>query len=142
MAVYDLGISMESFWDLTPAMFQALCKRRNIRIKYERYAHALTASSVYNANRHSKDAPIITAMDFIRSEESAKRLEKMRAARRDIRKVIMNQRRGMTRPEYLDVRKRVISDLSSRGYDNAEALFNEVWPNLKPTADEEGIENV
>ncbi|MGA9135549.1 MAG: hypothetical protein WB384_26360, partial [Candidatus Sulfotelmatobacter sp.] len=59
MARYDLGLSVEEFEELTPGMFQALCKRRNIRIKYERYANAQTAAAVYNTARTKADDPMV-----------------------------------------------------------------------------------
>ncbi len=68
IARYDLGLGWEEFELLTPAMFQALCKRRNIRIRYERYAHAMTASAVYNVNRANRDDRLLMPMDFVRVE--------------------------------------------------------------------------
>jgi len=50
-------------------MFQALCIRRNVRIRYERFANALTAASIYNVNRATEDTPIVSAFDFIREAD-------------------------------------------------------------------------
>ena len=76
VARYDLGLSDDEFGELTPAMFQALCNRRNVRIKYERFANAQTAAAVYNVNRVKADDPIISAMDFVRDEESSRKKER------------------------------------------------------------------
>jgi len=108
-----------------------------VRIRYDRYANAITASAVYNVNRHSSDDPMISAFDFVRDEESAKRKEKLREAKKYIQKVIGNM--PMTTPiERLhEVRTKAISDLKASGYTNAEELFNQMWPHLKPEESEQ-----
>jgi hypothetical protein len=137
MARFDLQISMDEFWDLTPTMFQALCRRRNIGIRYERYANALTAAAVYNVNRGSSDDPVVAAFDFIRSEEDAIKLEKVREGKRYINKVIGQlPMMTTTRAKYIDVRRKVIIDLQASGHADAEDLFDSVWPHLKPTEEE------
>jgi hypothetical protein len=40
------------------------------------------------------------------------------------------------RAKYLDVRTKAIADLIRDGYTNAEEIFNEAWPHLKPTEEE------
>lgn len=127
---------MEEFWDLTPGMFQALCKRRNIGIRYDRYANALTASAVYNTNRSSEESPILTAFDFIRDEEQAARLEKLREAKRFVKTAIGQMPMTTPRAKFIEIRRKAITDLTASGYDNAEAIFDSVWPSLKPTAEE------
>jgi hypothetical protein len=117
-------------------MLQALCKRRNIRIKHERYANALTASAVYNTARHSADDPTVTAFDFIRDEASAQRKEKRRQANAYIKKAIGDLPMGTSRKKYLEVRGKAIADVKAFGYADAEALMNECWPSLQPTEDE------
>jgi hypothetical protein len=136
MARFDLRLTMDEFWELTPGMFQALCKRRNIRIKYDRYANALTASAVYNASRQSEESPVVYPFDFIRDEASAKRLEKIREGKRYIKKVIGGLPMTTTRPKFLEIRRKAIADLTASKFENAEALFDEVWPHLRPTEDE------
>jgi hypothetical protein len=133
MARFDLGLSIDEFWELTPGMFQALCKRRNISIKYDRYANALTASAIYNSNRASADDPVVTAFDFIRPEEDAARLDKIRKGKQYAKKAIGNlPMMTTTREKYLEARTRAIADLTASGYEDAEGLFNEVWPHLMP----------
>jgi hypothetical protein len=136
MARFDLGLTMDEFWELTPGMFQALCKRRNIAIKYDRYANALTASAVYNANRSSEESPVVYPFDFIRDEESAKRLEKIREGKRYIRKVIGGLPMTTPRSKFLEIRRKAIADLTTSKFEDAEALFDSVWPHLKPTEEE------
>jgi len=138
MAMYDLRLTVDEFWDLTPGMFQALCKRRNIRIRYERYANALTASAVYNVNRGSNDDPTVSAFDFIRPEQDAIRLQKIREAHQHIKKVIGQMPMTTPRIKLLNVRRKVIVDLKASGYVDGEEMFNTVWPHLsQPTQDEE-----
>jgi hypothetical protein len=132
IAKYDLGLSLDEFWDCTPGVFQALCKRRNIRIKYERYAHAITASAVYNVNRHSADDPVISAFDFIRDEQSAVKQEKLRQAKQYIKQAIGNLPMTTSREKLLETRLKVIEDLRASGHADAEQLFTECWPSLTP----------
>ncbi len=118
-------------------MFQELCKRRNIRIRHERYAAAQAAAAIYNVNRGSADDPTVSAFDFVRDEKSAKRKERIREAKQYIRKVIGNLPMATTRARLLEIRRRVIHDLVASGTANAEQLFNECWPSLVPTQEEE-----
>jgi hypothetical protein len=129
---YDLGLSWEEFEELTPGMFQALCKRRNVRIKYERYAHGLTASAVYNVNRGSVEDPVVTGFDFVRDEASARNKEEMNKARRYIKRALGNLPVGTTREKCLEIRLRAIADVRASGRDDAEQIMDECWPSLKP----------
>lgn len=129
-------MSEEAFADLTPGQFQELAKRRNTRIRYERYANALTASAVYNVNRAGDDAPVVTAFDFIRDEEAAAKLEKLREAKRFVRTAIGQMPMTTPRAKFLEIRSKSIVDLTASGYSNAEAIFDSVWPSLKPTEEE------
>jgi hypothetical protein len=132
LARYDLGLSDEEFADLTPGEFQALCKRRNTRIKYERYANALTASAVYNVNRHSDDTPAISAFDFIRDDASAEKADKLRKAKMFCKKVIAGLGMSATKEKMVEVRAKAIVDLKASGYENAEEIFDGCWPSLRP----------
>jgi hypothetical protein len=136
MARYDLHLDLDEFWDLTPGMFQALCKRRNIGIRYERYANALTAAAVYNSVRSSEDSPLICAFDFIRNEKDSAKLEKVREGKKFITKVIGQMPMTTPRSTFLDVRRKAIIDLAASGHETPEALFDSVWPSLKPTEEE------
>ncbi len=133
MARFDLGITLDEFWDLTPGMFQALCKRRNIAIRYDRYASALTASAVYNVHRGSADDPVVVAYDFIRPEAEAIALQKVRDTQRYVKQVIGQLPMSTPRAKYLEIRDKTIADLRVSGHSNAEELFDQVWPHLKPT---------
>jgi hypothetical protein len=130
IARYDLGLSLEEFEDIDPGMFYALCKRKSIRFKYERLAHAITASAVYNANRQSSDSPIISPMDFIREvdpvEEQTKEIKKL------IKEVVGSLPAGSPAEKYQEIRSRTIASLESQGRTDAETLFNECWPSLAP----------
>ena len=131
IARYDLGLSFEEFEDCTPAMFNALCRRKRIRYKYERLAHALTASAVYNCNRASKDSPIIQPFDFVREVDKAE--EERLAIMAIIRKAIGEAAAKASREKLLRIRANVIASLGMRGRTDGEKLFDECWPTLKPT---------
>ncbi len=108
-------------------------------IRYQRFASALGAAAVYNVNRASTDDPIVTAFDFVRDEKSALRRERTREAKRHIMQMIGQL--PMTTPlaKFHDTRRKVIADLLTGGVTNAEQLFDECWPSLKP---KEGAEHV
>jgi hypothetical protein len=129
IARYDLSLSWQEFEDLTPAMFQALCIRRNIRIKYDRFANAQTAAAVYNVNRGSEDAPIVTAFDFVRDVNPEREQEKR--IKHLIRTVIGQLPTGTPREKMLDIRTRTIASLLRQGREDAEELFDSCWPSLK-----------
>ena len=117
-------------------MFQALCKRRNVRIRYERYANSITAAAVLNVNRSSQDDPVVSAYDFVRDDESSQRKERLSQAKKFVSKIILDLPTTSPRAKYLEKRASAIHDLIQAGYSNAEEIFNGCWPNLKPTAEE------
>jgi len=137
VARYDLGLSWDEFEECTPAMFLALCKRRNVRIRYERYAHGQTAAAVYNTNRSSDDQPVIQAMDFARTQEQVEAKERKLAVLQFITNSIRGVPKDAPRRKFLEVRRNVIKKLADQGCVNAEQLFDEKWPSLKPTKDEQ-----
>lgn len=134
-------MTWEEFEELTAGEFRELAKRRNVAIRYERYANAMTASAVYNVHRGSEDSPVVSAFDFIRDEESARKLERLREAKRHYKTVIGQMPMTTPRAKFLDVRRRAIADVRAIGFNNAEAIFDEVWPSLKPTAEEQEESN-
>jgi hypothetical protein len=129
VARYDLCLSWEEFEELTPGMFSALCKRRNVQIKYDRFANAQTAAAVYNTNRSKADDPIIQPFDFIRDAESAKKKERLDVAKRHCRKVL-NVPPKTSREKIMEIRGKAIKDLEAEGYSDAESIFDSCWPHL------------
>jgi hypothetical protein len=110
-------------------MFQALCIRRNVGIRYERFANALTASAVYNVNRTSDESPVVSAFDFVREADPER--EQTQQIKRLIKNVVGNIPAGTTREKLLEVRERTIASLKSQGRADAESIFDECWPSLK-----------
>jgi hypothetical protein len=127
-----LNLSLEEFEELTPGQFQALCKRRNIRIKYERFANAQTAAAVYNSRRQKVEDPMIEAMDFVRNEKQAGERESLRKARTYAQRTIGSLPMGTPMEKVLEVRRKAIADLKASGRKDAEEIMNEMWPTLKP----------
>jgi hypothetical protein len=125
-------LSWDEFEELTPGMFQALCKRRNIKIRYERFAHAMTAAAVYNVNRSKPEDPMLTAFDFVRDEESARKKEELSSLKKFIQGAIGRVPFGTSREKLLEIRLKVIEQLNQQGRNDAEELFNTVWPSLEP----------
>jgi hypothetical protein len=130
-ARYDLGLSFEEFEELTPGMFKALAKRRNIRIKYERFANAQTAAAVYNTLRTKDEDQVVEAMDFVRDEKQAAAKERLRDAKRFCSKV-MQVPISTPRARLLEIRAKAIGDLKKDGFEDAEEIMNKTWPHLKP----------
>lgn len=130
IANYDLGLkTWEEFCELTPGMFHALCKRRNIRLKYERLSGAQAAAAVYNGHRNSESDPVVSAYDFIRDEASTRRRERLQQARQYVRKCLTVP--ASTSPEKrLEIRNKVIADLVTAGYPDAEAIVNNCFAKL------------
>ena len=116
---------------MTPRSFRALCERRNIRLKYERFANAQTAAAVYNTARPSEEVPVISAFDFVREPEYAAERNRIR----EVRKVIMQafgNLPAMDRKKVLELRAKMIAQLQAKGQDDAEQIFDDCWPSLKP----------
>ncbi len=136
VARYDLRLSLEEFEDLTPLTFQALCKRRNLKFKMDRYAAAIPASAIYNVNRASTDAPLIEPMDFVREpdpyrEQSSEIKKAIRHSLRQLLAMPCKGQRPVSLEQLQDVRTRFINNLKAQGRDDAEALFDECMPSLK-----------
>jgi hypothetical protein len=124
-------LTEEQFWELTPTLFRELSKRRNIRIKYERFAAAQVAAAIYNVNRTRKEDMTLTAMDFVRTEEQSEKRERLLKAKRYVIKALGRQSLGTPLEKILDVRSKVIKDLVADGYDG-EQIVNEMFPSLMP----------
>ena len=114
-------------------MFSALCARRNIRFKHERYANAQTAAAVYNCNRASADSPMLTAFDFVRDEKEAAIRSERQNVKNIIKQVIGQMPSNTPKEKLQEVRSKCIASLTAQGRTDAEQLFNECWPSLKPT---------
>jgi hypothetical protein len=92
----------------------------------------MTTAAVYNVNRGSEDAPIVTAFDFIRDEAEATKRERIREVKQYIKRVIGNVPWTTSIEKFREIRSRLIDDLKASGHKDAEELFNEVWPHLRP----------
>ena len=109
-------------------MFHALCERKRIRYKYERLAHAITASAVYNVNR-TKDAAVIQPMDFV--TERTREQEELEAIKKIIKTAIAAAPSGTSRETLLKMKANVIRSLNARGRTDSKEVFEECWPSLK-----------
>jgi hypothetical protein len=109
-------------------MFHALCQRKRIRYKYERLAHAMTASAVYNVNR-SKDSPVLQPSDFV--VERTRDQEELEAIKKIIRTAIAAVPVGTPREALLKTKEKVIKSLNDRGRKDSEQVFDSCWPSLK-----------
>ncbi len=109
-------------------MFHALCQRKRIRYKYERLAHAMTASAVYNVHR-TKDSPIIAPIDFV-TEQTPEQAE-LAEIKKIIKTAVAAAPNGTTRETLLKTKKNVIASLNARGRTDSKKIFDECWPSLK-----------
>ncbi len=131
MARYDFGMSWEEFEETTPGMLYALGKRRNAAQRHERFANAQTAAAVYNTNRRSEDDPILSPFDFVRDDKSSEEATRMREMRKIIRS--FGTLPGLSRKKMLALRRKMIDKLKATGHaPDAEEVFDDCWPSLKP----------
>jgi hypothetical protein len=113
-------------------MLRALCKRRAIRIKYERFANAQVAAAIWNVHRTSEDQPTVTAFDWVRDAEESSKREQLLNYKRIINDAVRQTPVTAPRSKFLEVRRTVIAKLTEQGCENAEQMFDEKWPSLKP----------
>lgn len=132
MARYDFGLSEKDFWEITPKMFYALGKRRNIRLTYERYANAQTTAAVYNTARTKEDQPMLEAFDFVMTDEQAKAKERRIALYQFVQKSIGRLPMNTPMEKLHEVRLKVIKDLEAAGCEKPQEYFDSIWPHLKP----------
>ncbi len=132
VARYDLSLSWEEFEELTPSMFYALCARRNIHFKYDRFAAGMVCSAVYNVNRASSDSPMLTAFDFVREPKDAAAKAETDKIKAVIKQVIGQLPSDTPKDRLHGIRSRTIASLKSQGREDAEQLFDSCWPSLKP----------
>jgi hypothetical protein len=125
-------LSWDEFADLTPSMFNALCARRNIHFKHDRFANALTAAAVYNVNRASADAPVISAFDFIRDEKDSEAKAETQKIKAVIQQVVGLLPHDTPKEKLHEVRRKTIASLKAQGRQDAEQLFDSCWPSLRP----------
>ena len=60
IGVYELGLTPQQFWDLTPAQFGALVKLRDVETKHADYRAGIIASNivrVFGGNKAEKYTP-------------------------------------------------------------------------------------
>ena len=69
VGIYDLKISEQEFLELTPKLFDCLCKRKNENDKRETANAALVACMIYNINRR-KNSKALTVSDFFKDKKS------------------------------------------------------------------------
>lgn len=131
MARYDFGLSWEEFAECTPRMFQALAQRRNIRLRYERFAGAQAAAAVYNVHRAKESDPVLAAYDFVMDGDESAERERETRFRRHVTRAIGQLPIGTPREKVLEVRKRAIADLAAAGCEDAEAFVDGIFPHLK-----------
>jgi len=113
-------------------MFNALCKRRNIHFKYDRFAAGMICSAVYNVNRAGADTPMLSAFDFIREEKDTAAKEETRKIKALIKQVVGQLPSDTPKDKLNVIRSRTIASLKSQGRQDAEELFDSCWPTLKP----------
>ena len=132
MARYDLGLSWEELAELTPNMFRALCERRNVRLKHDRYANAITAAAVYNVHRVGEATPMVEPFDFVRDAKSCELRAKRQEAKAKIMQAVGIMPTNTTREKFMEIRERVVAGLTAEGRTDAAELWAECWPSLVP----------
>lgn len=130
MARYDFGLSWREFAESTPRMFQALAARRNVRLRYERFAGAQAAAAIYNVHRASASDPLVAAFDFVADDEECERREREIKFRGYVMRALGHLPIGTPLEKVLEVRRKAIADLTASGCERAEAFVDAIFPHL------------
>jgi hypothetical protein len=81
MGRYDLRLSEEEFWELTPRKFHVLLKRRELDIQHTELLHGINASVSANFSMASPKTPTKPS-DFMPSQWGKKVEPKKRVSRK------------------------------------------------------------
>lgn len=127
MARYDFGLSQEEFGKLTPGMFAALLKRKAVEFNTQLYLAGLTASMIFNRSRTKDTDPILTAFDFV--PETNGEDPKVAQLKQNLLSLFSMLRRG--EQDILAIREKKIKELTAMGYEDVQAIFDEVFASWK-----------
>ncbi|MGH9553335.1 MAG: hypothetical protein ACRD3W_28400, partial [Terriglobales bacterium] len=126
IARYDLGLSDYEFDRLTLPKFEALCERRFQDHRRQCYYAGIVAATDVNINSTSKTP--LSPMAFVPGgfDRDKQRRERVK---QNIRSIFGMQRPGSPE-ESTELRLQTIDRLKKTGHDDADKLFNEVFPTL------------
>ena len=117
---------------MTLAQLEALEERREFKIRHQRFNAGLIASAIFNANRVSTDSPALSAFDFIAGfqldPEEEERDKLRRSIKHSIALTMIDLSRNKTPDEVKELKAKVLANLRKSGVEDAEELFNEVFP--------------
>lgn len=127
------GLSWDEFCNLTFPQFEALEERRAIEIRHARHDAAFIAATLMNINRASSSEEWLSPFDFLpgfeRDPAEIEAEHRRRDVVRSIRYAFLSMR-NLPREKVLEARDKMVARLKANGYENAEELMTEAYPDL------------
>jgi hypothetical protein len=123
------GITWDEFQTLTLANIEALEYRRKVTSNYDRYNAGLVASAVINVNL-MPDAKRVDPFDFIPDIEEDEEDEQRDAVKHGIVVAFSRLPNDVTPDAVQELKHKIIQRLMDQGYDDADAIFAEVFPDI------------
>jgi hypothetical protein len=126
-------LSWEEFCELTFPQFEALEERRAIQIRHARHDAAFIVATLLNVNRVSSDSDWCSPFDFLpgfeRDPQEVEAEQRRREVVRSIRQTFINMP-DASHERVQEARGKIIARLKERGYEDAEQLMTDAFPNL------------
>lgn len=126
------GLTWAEFCTLTLSELEALEDRRAVEIRHARFNAALITSTIFNANR-SADSPALSPFDLIPGFEpdpaEQEREERRRGVKRAIAIAMTRLPEGTPLEAVREMKAKMIARAKASGFDDAEELYREVFPN-------------
>jgi len=117
---------MEEFGLLTPGMYFALMKRRNVEFKHQCFQSGTMAAMIANMSQRVS-SKVWTPWDFVPDEKRNEEREKLK--RLIMTMFSFNADKAIQNPmKDEDLIKKTIAKLEAQGYRDAAEIFDELFP--------------
>jgi hypothetical protein len=125
IAKYDLGLTENEFWKLTPEMFKALRKRQEVEFRKQCFVSAIVAADYRNAHRTESSQQVWSPLDYVSCEEDGVNDEREQA-KMNAKNVYLMM--GSLTPEQAASQKaKTIDGFIKAGFEDAEQMFEEMF---------------
>jgi hypothetical protein len=129
----DHGLTWAEFINLTLAQLEALEERRAVELRHARFNAALIACAIINS-RNLADTEPLSPWTFIpgyREDPAQVEKEKLRRSlQKSVAVAFARKSEGKNAEEVRVERAKMIERVTANGVEDAEGIFNEVFPNL------------
>ena len=126
IARYDLGLTDDEFWELTPLQFKALRKRQEIEFRHKCFVAAIAAADYRNAHRYESGDKVWSPLDYVVCEGGDTDLRREEAKHNIAAAYVLVG--SMTPAQAAKRKENIIRSLRDQGFEDADALFGEVFP--------------